>query len=180
MTLVRIASVAFVCVLAGCASSSTEQAITASIDAGKSSPATIDRITKLEGDWYRIGADGNATDELVSRFKTTAADTTVIETMFPGTETEMVTAYHQDGPTLILQHYCSHGNQPRMAATPASTPDQYVFDFVSGTNMALNDPHVHAITLTFESEDVLKVDVVHWSGGVADENASWRLKRKRG
>jgi hypothetical protein len=143
-------------------------------------PAGVElgRLARLEGDWYRIGTDGAASSELVSRFRVSAAGTAVVETMFPDTENEMVTVYHRDGDALILQHYCSHGNQPRMAATGASTADAYVFDYVGGGNMEIGDPHVHSITLRFLGEDELGVEVTHWSAGAADENGSWKLVRR--
>lgn len=167
---------AFVALGSGCGSHGKQEVAFPAATAGS---VELSRLAKLEGDWYRVGADGKATEELVSRFRVSAAGTAVVETMFPNTESEMVTVYHRDGDALILQHYCSHGNQPRMAATNASTADAYVFDFVGGTNMEADDPHVHAITLRFLGADELGVDVIHWNEGKADENASWKLARKR-
>ena len=57
---------------------------------------------------------GQPTDQVVSTYRVTAAGSAVMEVLFPGTDHEMVTVYHQDGDDLILTHYCAAGNQPRM------------------------------------------------------------------
>ena len=57
--------------------------------------------------------------DLVARYAVTAAGSAVVETVFPGTEHEMVTVYHADGSDLVLTHYCMEGNQPRMRAKAA-------------------------------------------------------------
>ena len=73
----------------------------------------------------------------------------MIEVLFPGTDHEMVTVYHQDGDDLLLTHYCAAGNQPRMKCRAGSDPNQLVFEFVDATNMrSPQDAHMHAGTLT--------------------------------
>ena len=40
----------------------------------------------------------------------------LVETIFPGSEHEMITVIHPDGDDLALTHYCMLGNQPQMKA----------------------------------------------------------------
>ena len=67
--------------------------------------------------------------DLVARYAVTAGGTAVMETVFPGTQHEMVTVYHADGPDIVLQHFCMEGNQPRMRAkAPAAARVEFAFD----------------------------------------------------
>src|SRR6516165_1621351 len=85
----------------------------------KAKPANAQRLEALKGlagDWVEVGKDGKPTDRVVSSIRVTSAGSAVLETLFPGTDHEMVTLYHLDGAELILTHYCMMGNQPRMRA----------------------------------------------------------------
>ena len=73
-------------------------------------------LKKLAGDWVAVGKDGKPTEQVFSSFRVTAAGTALHETVFPGSDHEMITIYHLDGDDLILTHYCTFGNQPRMRA----------------------------------------------------------------
>ena len=67
----------------------------------------------------------------------------MVEVLFPGSEHEMVTVYHQDGDDLLLTHYCSARNQPRMKCNGEAEPNLLRFEFVDATNMrSTNDPHM--------------------------------------
>jgi hypothetical protein len=69
----------------------------------------LDVVRNLAGEWRT--ADGRRT-----RFDVTSGGTAVRETMFPGEADEMVNMYCGDQGALVLTHYCSGGNQPRMVA----------------------------------------------------------------
>src|SRR4029077_1754769 len=75
----------------------------------KATPETSPRfeaLKKLAGDWVELGTDGKPTDKIVSSIRVTSGGNTVQETLFPGSDHEMVTMYHLDGADLILTHYC--------------------------------------------------------------------------
>src|SRR4051794_3675893 len=71
----------------------------------------FDLLKSLEGTWEKTGPDGKPT---AVSFHTSAAGSVVIETMFAGSQHEMMNAYHMDGDNLIVTHYCAQGVQPRM------------------------------------------------------------------
>ena len=89
-------------------------AVTCADEKSPTNAQRFDALKKLAGEWVEVGKDGKPTDKLVSSVRVTSAGTAVEETLFPGSDHEMVTMYHLDGDDLILTHYCSLGNQPRL------------------------------------------------------------------
>jgi hypothetical protein len=118
----------------------------------------FETLKSLTGEWVELGPDGKPTDRVVSVFKPTAAGSAVHETIFPGTDHEMVTVYHLDGKDLVLTHYCALGNQPRMRLDPASTAKELKFTFAGGSNIdPRKDMHMHEGSLK-----VLEGGVFEW------------------
>src|SRR6516162_4262898 len=96
----------------------------------KTTPMAVQRFEALKkraGDWVEVGKDGKPTDKVVSSIRVTSAGSAVQETLFPGSDHEMVTMYHRDGADLILTHYCALGNQPRLRAEPGEDINKIVF-----------------------------------------------------
>ncbi len=109
---------------------------------------TLEWLKSMVGDWVQVDKDGKATDVVMSKMRLTAGGSAILEILFPGTDHEMVSVYHQDGAKLMLTHYCVLGNQPTMQARFGVDKNQLVFEFVSGTNMKPTDSHMHRGTLT--------------------------------
>jgi hypothetical protein len=81
-----------------------------------------------------------------------------METLFPGTDHEMISMYYLDGKDLVLTHYCAMGNQPKMKLTQ-SKPDALTFDFAGGTNLdAKKDVHIHSGKILFLDDDHLEAE----------------------
>jgi len=95
----------------------------------------------LAGTWQVNGnmGKGQATYEVV------ANGSAVIERFTMDGMSPMITAYHLDGDTLALTHYCMAGNQPSMVAkTIDPATGEIVFDFASVSNLASpNDEYMH-------------------------------------
>src|SRR5262245_33835119 len=72
--------------------------------------AGFEKLKSLAGEWQAQGPHGltKVSYEIVS------GGTAVMETIIPPQEPTMVTLYHRDGDQLMMTHYCSGGNQPRM------------------------------------------------------------------
>jgi hypothetical protein len=133
----------------------------------------------LAGDWVALGKDGKPTDTIVSSIRVTAGGNTIQETLFPGTDHEMVTMYHLDGEDLILTHYCMLGNQPRMRADPGGDVNKIAFKFIGGTNLKSNDEHhMHQATLTLDGKDRFKAEWTSCKEGKACHQVSFDLVRK--
>ncbi|MFQ5506117.1 MAG: hypothetical protein ACE5F1_15175 [Planctomycetota bacterium] len=136
-------------------------------------------LKQLVGEWVMVGEDGKPGEEITSRARLTAGGSTILETIFPGTEKEMVTAYHRDGEDLVLTHYCVLGNQPRMKAQPTKAKNRLRFVCSGWTNMkSHDDSHMHEGRLTFEDENHLSTEWLLYEKGVKAYSAKFKLVRK--
>jgi hypothetical protein len=159
-------------------------ALVAVVGADKAPPPNpgLDKLKKLAGTWVAADDKGQPTAQIVSVFKVISAGSAVQESIFPGTDHEMVSVYFKDGPDVAMTHYCALGNQPRMKADPASPPNQLRFKFAGGTNLdPAKDMHMHEGTLTFVDDDHIEFSGVAWVGGKPAENhcGAMKLVRKK-
>ena len=148
----------------------------------KVKPATSPRfeaLKKLAGDWVAIGKDGKPTKKVISSIRVTSAGTAVQETLFPGSDHEMVTMFHLDGGDLVLTHYCMLGNQPRMRAEPGKDAKKILFKFIGGTNLKSNDDHhMHQATLSIADKDHFQAEWVSCKEGKPCHTVKFYLVRK--
>lgn len=95
---------------------------------GPDAPLDLDVVRALTGTWVAVDANGRATDEVVSESHVTAGGHAVLETLFPGSDEEMLTLYYMDEGRLCLTHHGVLGNHPTMVAQRAG--DEIVFTCV--------------------------------------------------
>jgi hypothetical protein len=133
----------------------------------------LDKLKKLAGEW--VYANGEQKGQPAVRYTVASAGSVVVESLFPGTDHEMVTVYHLDGDKLMMTHYCAAGNQPQMHAEPAA--DKLVFTCTGGSNMKETDGHMHAMTLSFVDDDHIKEEWT-WKGEGA-HTAAFEFERKK-
>lgn len=149
----------------------------------KAAPAALQQfeaLKKLAGDWVEVGKDGNATDKLVSSIRVTSGGSAVHETLFPGSDHEMITLYHLDGDALVLTHYCTLGNQPHLQASPGKDVHRIEFKFKSGTNLqSADDHHMHDVTFTIAGPDRFKSEWVSSKEGKTCHQVVLDLVRKQ-
>ena len=110
--------------------------------------------------------------------RVTAGGNTVQETLFPGTEKEMVSMYHLDGSDLVLTHYCMEGNQPRMRARETRGP-RFDFAYDGGTNIdPKRDRHMHSATFDLVGKDEIRSEWSELAEGKPSFVARMHLVRK--
>lgn len=140
----------------------------------------LEQLKKLAGEWVATDEKGKPTSQVVSVFKLTAGGSAVHETIFPGTDHEMVTVYHLDGKDLVLTHYCMLGNQPRLKADPKSPPNQLQFKFAGGSNLNPDkDMHMHEGSVTFIDNDHVEWSWVGYKDGKPADGHKITLKLAR-
>jgi hypothetical protein len=106
----------------------------------------FDKVKSLAGDWV-------SNHEVKSSYRVMSAGSSVVlieDGDKPGNE--MVTVFHPDGKDLLVTHYCSAKNQPRMKLAPGTDPNVLHFTFLDATN--LSDPQIgHMVGLTIRFAD---------------------------
>ncbi len=105
---------------------------TAEVDAG----AAFARLTALQGKWEGPEKNGQ---RATTSFELTGGGAVLMERYsnpaLPGGG-HMVSAYHLDGATLVLTHYCIARNQPTLGADRFDAKTGEIqFEFLRGTNM---------------------------------------------
>ena len=104
----------------------------------------------LVGEWKGTDADGKT---YKSTYALSSGGTTLAETLTPPDSPPMTTMYYSDGDQLMLTHYCSLNNQPRMRAGGVKDGDRIItFSFVDATNLK-NPTDVHMRQLSLEVKD---------------------------
>ncbi|WP_422924193.1 hypothetical protein [Singulisphaera sp. PoT] len=106
------------------------------------------RLKTLAGDW-RMDLGGGPAMKAGSRI--TSGGSVVMETLFAGTDHEMISMCHLDGDDLLMTHHCAAGNQPRLKLDrEASKPDRLSCAFVNGTNFdPSRDTYMHSGRMAF-------------------------------
>jgi hypothetical protein len=137
----------------------------------------FEALTSLVGEWQGKGPDGRP---LAVSYEILSGGSALMETRTPTKEPSMVTVFHLDGDQLMMTHYCSIGNQPRMRADAATAELKTLnFTFVDVTNMAHpSDGHMRGLTFTFEDDDHI-TQVWTWRQEGNDTPATFHLERQK-
>ena len=155
-----------------------------SVNARAAEPVKADdafaHLKSLAGTWNGHAMTPDGPPASVS-YRLTAGGTAVMETLFGGTEHEMLTVYTLNGNDVVATHFCGAGNQPVMKLDKAqSTPDRLVFSFVSVTgDHAKDHPHVHNGFIHFVGTDQLEATwtMLTPDGGPFEHNPKFFLTR---
>ena len=112
----------------------------------------FERLKSLAGEWNGKSLDGKSAKVTYTLVSDNSA---LMEKLAISGESEMVTLYHPDGDHLMMTHYCSAHNQPRMRSQKASMEmKNMVFDLVDVTNLSNPDAgHMRGLVLTFTDQD---------------------------
>jgi len=119
---------------------------TNAVDAG----VAFSRLKALVGEWDVDSSRGKTH----SRFELIAGGSVLLERFTEPGGQEMLTAYHLDGNTLVLTHYCMAGNQPHMVADKFNgASGELDFAFAGGSNITPGAGHMHDVAYHLASND---------------------------
>lgn len=112
----------------------------------------FERLKSLAGRWEGTTSSGERNSVA---YELASGGSVLLERLVEAEEGHetMLTAFHLDGNRLMLTHYCTAGNQPRMAARRIDG-DGIRFEFVDATN--LPDPasgHMHGVVYRIQDAD---------------------------
>jgi len=164
--------------IAGVALLAPGMAVFAGEDSG-----VMEKLAALEGDWVLLDEDGRETDVVGSSFRLTAGGSAVVETMFPNSPDghEMVNMYHADGDRVLMTHYCTAGNQPRLVVETTDDEDRLELRFESITNLASPEAkYMSQAVYVFHGDDRL---TTRWrsmvDGELTEGTTTIELKRRK-
>jgi hypothetical protein len=133
----------------------------------------FDKLKKLEGEWQGVKPDGS---KVTATYKVMSGGTAIIETMEPEGEPDMITVYHMDGDKLMLTHYCSAGNQPRMIAS-VTEGGNLDFRFKDATNLKdKSEGHMEGLKIVFTDDGHFNQV---WTWSKSDEEMPTTFKYER-
>jgi hypothetical protein len=132
-----------------------------------SAEAAFDKMKSLAGEWH--GTDPQQGGVVVYEVR---SDGQSLLESFEG----MITVYHLDGDSILMTHYCSMGNQPRLRATQfdGSVLD---FNFVDVSNLKPGTGHVGHLKLEFLADGKIKQTWSDIKNGKLEESFSIILEK---
>lgn len=134
----------------------------------------FEKLHSLAGEWKGKGPRGKS---VTITYEVVANGSVVMERMETEGEPAMITMYHLDGDDLMMTHYCSAKNQPRMKAKATEADNTIAFELMDITNLAKpTDGHMQRMQLTFKDEDHISA---HWTfkQGDREEGGPFELQR---
>jgi len=113
---------------------------------------TFDRLKTLTGAWAGSSAQG----PVEVHFRESSSGSALVSEIHgsQGYRDGMISVFHLDGARLMMTHYCSIGNQPRMALSGPAGANKFEFEFFDATNLA--DPkagHMQRVVITIIDPD---------------------------
>jgi hypothetical protein len=137
--------------------------LVAALPAAAGEGRSWEKLKSLVGDWEGTyeGQPARVSYALVSN------GTTLMETLDTPGGSHMITMYHPDGDSLLMTHYCSVGNQPRMRSRGLGEDGRIDFRFVDVTNLGSKDDHrMTRLVLSFPDGDHLAQE---WTSTTGNE-----------
>ena len=150
-------------------------------NADSKATAAFEKLKSLAGEWEAHAQwDGKPVDQPVHMSYRVMSKGSSLVQVDHEENTAMVSVYHLDGDRLMLTHYCSANNQPRLRAEPPQgEPRSLTFNFADITNLAGTDEgHMHKMVLTFEDNDHITQEWT-WKEGQKEYKAVFRFERKK-
>lgn len=114
----------------------------------KAASPEFTRVKALVGTWQGTTTTNDQEQPAAAEYRLTSGGSAVVETLFPGTEHEMVSVYHDRNGKLSMTHYCMLGNQPQLDLVNAA-PDRLEFSLAKASDInEATEQHMHALTVS--------------------------------
>ncbi len=172
-----IFAIASASLLSACVSTQHEPAP----DPAQSAQA-FEMLKSLAGRWHGSSKSGEQTTPVDVSYEDVSGGSAVMERLHVGSPHEMISMYHMDRDRLLMTHYCSQGNQPRMELDSfTKSPETMAsFSFRDATNWkSPNELVMHNVRLYPIGKDQLGADWVAWVNGKPDHTANFLFSRTR-
>ena len=139
-----------------------------------------EKMKSLVGDWEGTMAHGDMNMPVKVSYSLVSGGTSLMERMDAPDHSEMITMYYPDGSRVMMTHYCSEGNQPRMRAQAAAgEPKSLAFDFVDVTGLpSPTAEHMRKLVVKFDDADHFTQEWTHREAG-KEETGVFKYARKK-
>jgi hypothetical protein len=139
-----------------------------------------EKMKSLVGKWEGTMVHGQETMPVSISYTLVSSGTSLQESLSTPDGHDMVTMYHPDGSRVLMTHYCSEGNQPRMKSESAAVePKKLAFEFVDVTGLASRDAeHMRKLVVRFDDADHFTQEWTHRKAG-REETGVFRYSRKK-
>ena len=113
---------------------------------------SFEKLKTLAGTWHSKMPDGSITK---ITYKVVSNGSTIMEIISSKEDDGMVSMYHLNNKNLMMTHYCSAGNQPRMKAKLDNDDfNEINFRYVNATNLkSEKDGHMLNLDITFKDKN---------------------------
>jgi hypothetical protein len=108
--------------------------VTSAAFAASAAQTSFDELKSLNGTWEGKTSNGQ-TAQVIYRVTSNGS---ALMSEIKGKE-DMISMFNLDGDRVVLTHYCSAGNQPRMVASGSPDGKTITFNFLDVTNLAAPD-----------------------------------------
>jgi hypothetical protein len=138
-----------------------------------------EKMKSLVGQWEGTMAHGDMNMPVTVSYELVSGGTSLMERMSaPEKDHEMITMYSPDGSRVMMTHYCSEGNQPRMRAD-AVNGDTIAFSFVDATGLSSPQAeHMRRLVVKFQDADHFTQEWTHRKSG-KEETGVFKYARKK-
>jgi len=151
--------------------------LAAAVPAAPGTNPAWEKMKSLVGEWEGTMAHGEMNMPVKVSYSLVSGGTSLMERM-SGPGEDMVTMYYPEGSRVLMTHYCSEGNQPRMKATGLAG-DTLAFDFVDATNVASPQAeHMRKLVVKFQDADHFTQEWTHRKDG-KEETGVFKYARKK-
>jgi hypothetical protein len=169
MKLIRTVSILFVSLLV----------VAVAAPAAPGTNPAWEKMKSLVGEWEGTMTHGAMNVPVKVSYSLVSGGTSLMERL-NGPGEDMVTMYYPDGSRVMMTHYCSEGNQPRMRAQAAAgNPKSLAFDFVDVIGLpSPNAEHMRKLVVKFEDTNHFTQEWTHRKAG-KEETGVFRYARKK-
>jgi len=128
--------------------------ITDTAYSGDKAKKNFEKMKTLVGTWQSKTPDGSVTK---ITYKIVSNGSAIMEIISSKEDPGMISMYHLNNDILMMTHYCSAGNQPRMKAKlDTENPNEINFKYIDATNLkSEKDGHMLNLDIKFKDKDHL-------------------------
>lgn len=137
----------------------------------------FEKLKTLAGTWEGSSSMGKEGEVVTVKYYVTSNGSALVETLFPGTSGEMLSVFYDEGEKVVMTHYCSMANQPRLELSKAQG-ETLRFRFARENKIdPRKDTHMHSLTLTFMTPNQIQQDWTGYEKGKAMHTNTLALTR---